>query len=61
MNHYAARIKIWVQDWASEMRKYWAVRTGDTATQTMQILSSLYNSASDLTFDLDGLHEEPID
>ncbi|KAH1913703.1 hypothetical protein KXW47_005080 [Aspergillus fumigatus] len=61
MNHYTGRIKTWVQYWSSEMRKYWAVRTGDTATQTMQILSSLHNSASDLSFEFDGLHEEPID
>ncbi|KAF7137044.1 hypothetical protein CNMCM5793_006895 [Aspergillus hiratsukae] len=61
MQNRADRIRKWVQTWTRTMRQYWAVRTGDTATQTLQILSSLYNSASDLSIELDGLHEEPID
>ncbi|KAF7158728.1 hypothetical protein CNMCM5623_003892 [Aspergillus felis] len=60
MQDRTSRVRRFVQRWACEMRSYWAVRTGDTATQTLQVLQSLYNSASDLSIELDGLHEEPI-
>lgn len=61
MTGRATRIRNWVQTWARDMYRYWAVRTGDVADQTLQALRTLNNLASDLEIDLDGLHQEPLD
>ncbi|KAJ5240268.1 hypothetical protein N7468_004887 [Penicillium chermesinum] len=55
MRFIGQEARNWVNHWISEMRKFWAVRTGRDATYVNEVLDSYKRLASDMDIDLQGL------
>jgi hypothetical protein len=55
MRFIGQEARDWVNHWISEMRKFWAVRTGNDAASVNEVLDSYERLASDMDIDLQGL------
>jgi hypothetical protein len=44
----STRARAFITAWCNEMAKYWATRTGDTAREVMQAVSTLNSSTTDI-------------